>query len=140
MKNIVDLFLLTFSSIYVFIAYRLPHGQTKYGAGFMPLTLGILLIILLLIKVIQRYFKLDFNNNQDISIDKLKLLVFFAILLAFYIITLKMVGFIIASIIYLIAAFLMFQVKGLIKILLISTITPLVIFYLFNSLLRVPLP
>ena len=144
-KNIIgSVFFLAFSCFYF---YNVSNIKTMPGSQFSVMTastfpfyigiVGILVSLALLVITI-----LDKNDKDYLTISFLKTLDFkkaisFILLMIFYGFTMRSLGFVLATMIFLAVGFFILKERNLKRIFLISTTVPIVFDLLLNNLLGV---
>jgi putative tricarboxylic transport membrane protein len=120
---------------------KMANEYAKIGTGFAPRIMSIalgLLSLSLIYTGLKSKTTIRFNTDL-LKQDNLRLLL--TIVLCFsYIFTLDLVGFRISTLLFLILLMLLFKVKNIIKILIVSSTVTFAIFWIFSNVLRVPLP
>lgn len=124
--------------------------NSGYGPGFYPRMLAIVLIVLSMLLVIDETVKAakarrmadssaELSDERIIKIDELKYPLIFLGLMAVYILLLNVLGFILDTILFLIAGTQILKGKLLTSII-ISLVFSFAIYFIFANLLRVNLP
>lgn len=118
-----------------------PQGQNNVvGPGFFP---GLIAIILIVLGVILFAQSIRMKKDDDVKVnlfDKENKLAYIIMLITLvYLIAINYIGFIISSIIYLAILIVLYGEKNKLKALIYSSVISLVIYFVFNVLLNVPL-
>ena len=118
-----------------------PQDTTGYGPTFFPRLVLILLALLssiLLIKGIRSYK----HDEEKIHFDKDSMLktAVFIILLLIYLVLFFVIGFIFSSIIFLFIAQLIFGIRNITKLVVVSVFVPIILYFIFTNLFQIPLP
>lgn len=141
-RDISTGFILIAFAIFGYItANNFSDPSVSYGSDFFPKLILILLAILSLVLCVKGILNIK-NDKSNSSFDKR---VFFRIalfmtLLIVYINLFLVTGFIVSSIVFLIIAQYLFGLRKWLKLVLVSVIMPLILYYLFTVLFNIPLP
>lgn len=107
----------------------------------IPRVLGIAIIVLSVMLLIKNIF---FNQTEEktVSIDKKKVLLVLAMVVLCFVYTkvIEIIGYIIATIIFLGIMFILYGVKNKVVIGVLTIIVPIALYALFALALKVPLP
>lgn len=143
-KNAIgSIFFLAFSCFYFFNVFnikKMPGGQFEVmTASTFPFYIGIGGIIISLLILILSFVKKD---TDFLSIEYLKTLdfkttIYFILAMIFYGFTIRTLGFIISTIIFLLIGFLLLKEKNIKRILLISCGVSIGFYLLLNNVLGV---
>lgn len=141
-QNIVNMILLIGSLIYLYFSFQLP-GEGRAGPSFLPILAGFLLFIcsiVLLIQNINNKKKSEGDSEENYPIIQVEKRHFILILFLFlYLIALPYFTFIPSTIIFMFLIGLLYGFKGIVKPLILSITITLVVYYIFQILLKVPL-
>lgn len=133
-----EVYSITFIYI-VAITFFKQSMNMRADAGLFPKFLSISIIILnslYLISIIKERIKIE-KVKEEMSVKKFYIMLIISIL---YIIFIKLIGFILSSLIFLIISMKLLEVKNNKKIILISISTVLIIYICFAIFLNVPMP
>lgn len=128
------------SFVYYYAGRFVGLGGSDLGPSFFPRMVSIFIYILsvLLIIVTLTTHKVDkqslFNKNGFLRVLS------GAILILFYFILIKGIGFIFSTIVFLVVFMKLLGIRIWIKSILISITTTLIVYYLFQDILKVRLP
>ncbi|MFZ4451786.1 tripartite tricarboxylate transporter TctB family protein [Salibacterium aidingense] len=141
-STMIGILLVTASVIYIYAAMQLPGGANSLGPSFLPILVGCLLIICSVIFLINEHIEnkkqaSSGENESSPIIDKKHFLL--VIYLVIYLLVLRHFGFLLTSIPLLFFINRLYGMKGMIKPLLVAVFLPIIIYFLFQSLLGVPL-
>ncbi len=140
-KIIVSGTLLILALIYTFLAFvRMPAGEAANPkGGFLPRCIGLLAIAMCILDLL---FEIRHPDKEDNGFDIRELFVFAKIILVFagYVFLLYLLGYIIASIVFLFVLFTVTDVKPFIKKFILSIAVTAVFFIIFQIILNVGLP
>lgn len=119
-----------------------PTGQNNVvGPGFFPTIIAIILVALGVILFIQA---ITTKKEDDIKINLLgsenKMAYLVMLITLVYLVAMGFVGFILSSIVYLAVLIIMYGEKSKVKAVICSVGISLLIYFVFNTLLSVPLP
>lgn len=138
---ITYLFFLIIGAAYFVESLRLPLGtKAAPAAGFYPLIVGTLFIVLILTLLISTAKKGD-KEIEAFPEGKNRIRVIaVSIILIFFVILLKPLGYIVSSLGLLILILKILGLKSWWKIFLISIITSVISYYIFEKILAIPFP
>lgn len=140
----IALILLVFSIVYTFFSFRLPsYDLVPVDADAVPITLGILLMILSVILFFIKSNEEDEKQQQRvIPEDKKDLIMLFVVALFIlgYIWLLERAGFIITSVLFIFVTTLILGYKRHIVNLVVSLAVPVGFYFIFSSILEISLP
>lgn len=128
------------SFVYYYAGRFVGQGGNDLGPSFFPRMVSIFIYILsvLLIIVTLTTHKVDkqilFNKNRFLRVLS------GVILILFYFFLIKGIGFIFSTIVFLVAFMKLLGIRIWIKSVLISITTTLIVYYLFQDILKVRLP
>lgn len=135
---------------YYLIPYQVPpkrvYGSIPFTPDLFPrivLIIGVILGVLLLIPIVFQYFKpkeseeLEEEEGDAIRPDKVILVI---LLLLGYAFIMDILGYIATTFLFMSLVMLVLENKRYIILLSISVITTGVTYYVFNNLMKVPLP
>lgn len=143
-KNTIgSIFFLIFSSFYfynVFYIKQMPGGQFEvmtpstfpFYVGLSGIIISVILLILSVIEKQKVYLTLDYLKKLDF-----KTVFYFVLLMVFYGYTMRSLGFIIATIIFLSLGFLILKERNIKRIFLISFCISIGFYLLLNNVLGV---
>lgn len=141
MKSILknkEIFIIIFIYVVVILFFQQSLGMRE-DAGTFPRLLSVIIFILNTIYTINflRGKVKIIKNKEELSILK-----FYKILVAslVYVILLKLIGFVISSLIFLIGSMKILEVKNFKLNIVISILTIVIIYVCFGLLLNVPMP
>ena len=129
-----------YSIVFIYIVAITFFKQSinmRADAGLFPKFLSLLTIILnslYLLNIIKEKVK---KEKEEISIKKFYIMLIISIL---YIIFIRLIGFILSSLIFLIVSMKLLEVKNNKKIILIAISTVFIIYVCFSIFLNVPMP
>ena len=138
-----SLFFLAFSSFYFFNVFsikKMPISQFEImTASSFPYYLGISGII---VSILIFIFSLKSKNNDNLTLAYIKTLdikttFYFILTMLFYGFTIRSLGFIFSTIIFLAMGFLLLKERNLKKILIISIVFSITFYFLLNNVLGV---
>ena len=142
-QRLVSIFFLIFSALYLAASFSMPLGSIgRPGPGFVPTCIGIFLgflVVLYFINVFRKRFthqKEKFFGQKEDSL-RVGRVVFF---LFFYGIFLGILGYILSTLITVIAVLYLLRMRGWVRIILISILVSAGSYYFFTGILKVPLP
>ena len=131
-----------YSIVFIYIVAITFFKQSinmRADAGLFPKFLSLLTIILnslYLLNIIKEKVKLK-KEKEEISIKKFYIMLIISIL---YIIFIRLIGFILSSLIFLIVSMKLLELKNNKKIILIAISTVFIIYVCFSIFLNVPMP
>lgn len=137
--NIIAIIMIAISLMIIIVALGYPKAQLGVpGPGFFPIVLAVLVICLAFALILKQ------RKDEDVKValftkenSKVFLSMAFVVL---YILALGIIGYIIATAVFLIALMKLFEVKKWWVIILTSLCTTFISFFVFSSFLAVPLP
>lgn len=145
LKWLVSILLLTFSGVYLAESLSLEVGSVKLpGPGFLPTVVGIFLGFLVLFHLIEGFLfgrkslgvkKEEFPQGRNF----LRLIEILS-LLAFCGVFLEKLGYILTTIILVGASLYFLEMRGWVRIVLISILTSGCSYYFFRVMFDIPLP
>lgn len=140
--SIIFLIILIFIGIYYYkLADQLNVAEGQIGAGYFPKILAVTLIVLSGISIVQRFIE---KKDRHVTTNNLTLIFITIGITALYFILWSRFGyFYLLSFIFLLSLFLILRKKvmfnkELIKIILITIVSLLIIFLVFDKLLMIP--
>lgn len=133
-ESIIAWILLLLSILYGYMSYRLPGEFGEIGPAFIPAILAIGLFVLSIILIFKGR---PSSSEPEYSLTKKHILLFF--LLITYLVALPLLGFLVASAIFLFLVFRLYGIRGGIRQVAYAIVLTLVIYFLFKILLKVPL-
>ncbi|TMN21715.1 tripartite tricarboxylate transporter TctB family protein [Lentibacillus cibarius] len=143
-RNIsTGLVLLLVSVAGMIIANNFGRSQTEtlYGPDFFPKLVFTLLAICSVILFIKGIIDLKKNDKyMEINKKTIGRIFSYTILLIIYINLFFMIGFVYSTIIFLIVGQYFFGVRKIPRLIIISALTPFLLYYLFTNLFNIPLP
>ena len=143
LQRFVSVLLLIFSALYLAASFFMPLGSIgRPGPGFVPTCIGIFLgflVVLYFINVFRKRYTHQKENFFGQKEDSLRVarVVFF---LFFYGIFLGILGYILSTLITVIAVLYLLRMRGWVRIILISILVSAGSYYFFTGILEVPLP
>src|SRR5690625_166573 len=135
--------LILFSMFGYLIANEFGGGVSlgSFCPSFFPKFVLITLAILYLCLLIKGIISLKTDKTKiNFNVIKIIRVVIYIILLIIYINLFFITGFIISTILFLIIGQYLFGVRNWMKIIIISIITPILLYYFFTGLFNIPLP
>ncbi|MDK2986168.1 MAG: Tripartite tricarboxylate transporter TctB family [Clostridia bacterium] len=133
--------LLVFSVWFYFTAQTIPKGNVSgMPPSFFPSFLAIILGILSFIVVIKGIKQILAGSQLKIERKNHKNVFLLFLLLIAYLFAFQHLGFIVTTIIYLILVMLLLKAGKLVKIVPISIIITLAVYYIFGVGFKIPLP
>lgn len=137
-EKIISLFFLLGSSTYLFFAQQLTFGAiTSPKSGFLPVLAGITAVILALLLIINQLRTKKSASLETVDWTKF---IFIIIGLIFYIILLNIIGYFIATFIFLLYLFKVADTTGWIFPFIIAISTSSSLYFLFERFLGITLP
>ncbi len=143
-KNAIGaIFFLAFSSFYFFNVFnikKMPGSQFEVmTASTFPFYLGLSGIVISLLILILSFVKKDgdFLIFKDLKELDFKTTIFFIVAMVFYGFTIKTLGFILSTIIFLSIGFLLLKEKNIKRVVLISCGVSIGFYLLLNNLLGI---
>jgi putative tricarboxylic transport membrane protein len=145
-QRFVSIGFLIFSGIYLAASLSLPLGKVgKPGPGMVPVGIGIILTFLCLLHVIEVFF---LEKNRSVQKEEGGVLTRADVLrvtgvislLILYMIFFPLLGYPFSTIILVGAVLRLLGMHGWIRIVLISIVTSVCSYYIFDRILDVPLP
>jgi len=129
-------------AIFYFLACQLPVAKVGLGAGGYPKFITVILCTLAIILSIQSYFKMRKNLKDERKTTAKELLSVGALALSFflYLVSMKYIGFLISTPIFLLLFLYQYGERNWIRMILVSVITPALIYVLFQYVFKVILP
>jgi hypothetical protein len=155
MKEARHTFFFSLGSILAAVLLLVHAGSEKYVAGiadygfspvFFPEILLIVWLGLSLVLAIKSFLgmRLELEDPDALSLEKdanrIAPPILCLILTVLYSVLMVQIGFLFSSVLYSIAFMLIFGYRRMLAILLISTIFPVILWYVFNFSLHMPLP
>src|SRR5690625_3944213 len=134
--------LFLFSMFGYLIANEFGGGESlgSFGPSFFPKLVLITLAILSLSLLIKGIVSLKTDKTKiNINVKKIIRVVFYIFLLIIYINLFFITGFIMSTILFLIISQYLFGVRNWMKIIIISIITPILLYYFFTGLFNIPI-
>lgn len=133
--SIIAWILLLLSIFYGYMSYRLPGKFGEIGPAFIPAILAVGLFILSILLI----FKGGPSSSEpEYSLTKKHVLLFFLLIIT-YLVALPLLGFLVASTVFLFLVFRLYGIRGAVWQVAYAIILTLVIYFLFKILLKVPL-
>jgi len=143
-KNAIGaLFFLAFSSFYFFNVFsikKMPGSQFEvmtastfpYYIGIFGIVVSLLILILSFVKKDKDFLSMDYVKSLDF-----KTTIYFVLAMLFYGFTIRTLGFIISTIIFLFIGFILLKERNIKRILLISCSVSIGFYLLLNNVLGV---
>lgn len=131
---ILGFVLIAICGVFYFMISHLPSKATLY-----PIFVTTLLLVLTLIHIVITYFKKDDSESNVFKGLELKQLLFVLGASGLYVAIINIIGYLISTIIYIIAVYFGLNVKKKNSVL-ISVGFSIVVYVLFKVILKVPLP
>lgn len=144
-KQVVSILFLIFSVVYLTASFSLPFGRTgKPGPGLVPLSVGIAMTIFSLFHVIEVFFlekgRSSTEKGEALQRADLVRVAGVAISLTVYMVLFSLLGYALSTIFLVGATLRLLEMRGWTRIVLISILTSVLSYYIFNNMLEVPLP
>ncbi|KXH87021.1 tripartite tricarboxylate transporter TctB family protein [Sporosarcina sp. HYO08] len=138
MKNIFTLFLLIVACTYLSLALSFPmFSKNIPGSGFLPQIIGVILVLLTAFDLIK-----NFKSSKEEKVDTtyLKEMIFVIVLCTAYVVLFNIIGAIFSTVLFTVAILFIFNKGKLKQNLTIGISVPIIIFVLFEVLLKTGLP
>jgi putative tricarboxylic transport membrane protein len=145
-QRFVSISFLIFSGIYLVASLSMPLGKVgRPGPGMLPTGIGIILTFLCLLHVIEVFF---LEKNRGVQkeergvltrADALRVIGVASVLIV-YMIFFQVLGYILSTIVLVGAILRLLEMRGWLRIVLISIVTSVCSYYIFDRILDVPLP
>ncbi|QEN08272.1 tripartite tricarboxylate transporter TctB family protein [Oceanispirochaeta crateris] len=140
--NVISLFFALLCLFVFFVSRSFPSGfNGNLGPGFFPLVLSIIGFFLSILQIVVSF------KSEETSVDEVKLIsrensrVWFSLLFtALYFGFLHVVGFLIASVFYLLAMLFFLGNRNKKVLILVPILVPIFLYFVFTTLLLVQLP
>ncbi len=117
----------------------LPTGSAETGAGFYPRVVAILIAFFAVLQLGRSIYEGD-SKDHEISFDTTKTVVIITTLITVYVLSLPWLGFITGTIIFLSVSMIFSGARSITRVAIASVGLPLLLYYVFTVLLRIPLP
>lgn len=139
-QTITYLFFLILGSAYLIESLKLPAGTTAApAAGFYPLIVGLFLVFLAFSLLIAKKKKIEDIEPFPKGKERMRVIAV-SITLILFIIFLKPLGYILSSCGLLIFILKLLGLESWWKVLLISILTSIISYYIFEKILAIPFP
>ena len=139
--TVAGLFFLLVGVVIIYLSASLPAARmTRFGSGFFPTITGYGLLISSIIMIVSSIRNAVDERKPFIDKTAVPRLLLLAMAIVIYSLLLRPIGYIIATILFLMAVLYIFGYRKYLWLVVISVVMPLIIYYLFVELLGVPLP
>src|SRR5699024_3165049 len=135
--------LIIFSIFGYLVANEFGDGEKlgSFGPRFFPKLILILLVVLSVSLLIKGIISLKTEKTSiKFNLKKILRVAIYIVLLIAYINLFFITGFIFSTIIFLIIAQYLFGMRSWLKLIVISIVTPIILYYFFTGLFNIPLP
>lgn len=140
----LNIVLIAFSIFMLFQANQLPTGfnDSEVGSAFFPIVILSILIVLNIIDIITKYVNKEDENKEHKELPKinLKKLLLLVIIMFLYVGILGWIDYRIITFIFVLSVMLIINLKDYKMALIVSVGFVLLLYLIFDLLLRVPMP
>ena len=149
-ENYIFSIITVFISIFFIIMsfqFSASNSINKIGPRIWPLTTLIIMLVLSILLVVKTYFQANANDTsssndekEEVKLLKNPIIFIIASIVGIYILLLNIVGFIIATIIFVYPASILLGMKRKIYAIFLTIISTIIFVSVFGLLLNIPLP